>query len=390
MSAKAIGILVCAALSALSAFAAYTPCAEARRIRRILDFDGTINNDQGPTSTWRTYWQLERIDNQHTLLSPVPVAEGAPSSVFLSYREYLELVQLVGRNGLFNSTQPVRLEADPVFLNRPLEFVPGWYQVNPTTTFRFYRPASRGDGYLVRDLNYAEERTRILNAGTDGRTFTWQGPAWGIFAAGTDSPERIEDLVISTSRWHERHEWQAFFDRLKAMGAIAHSHGRSRDGQETAIRVHNLKSPESRLVASDTQELVHAKARVINFEATDLIHSRRLPGSVSDEPDILVVGEDDPRYVDSIVRQIEELSATGNFVYDVRFVFFNATQEQFLSSARYPFRWTTFERGRGRVSTAAEIAEILAPSAPSAVTRVSDAPKSCSLYFASHTSGGRR
>ena len=354
-----------------------------------MDFDGTINNDQGPSSTWRTYWQLERIDNQHTLLSPVPVTEGAPSSVFLSYREYLEIVQLVGRNGLFNSTQPIRLEPDPVFLHRPLEFVPGWYQVNPSTTFRFYRPASRGDGYLVRDLNYAEERTRILNAGADGRTFTWRGPAWGIFTAGTDSPERIEDLVISTSRWHERHEWQAFFDRLKAMGAIAHSRGQSRDGRETTIRVHNLKSPESRVVTSDTQELAHAKARVILYEATDLIHSRRLSASDSDKPDILVVGEDDPRYVDSIVRQIEELSATGNFVYDVQFVFFNATQDQFLSSARYPYRWTTFERGRGRVSTAAEIAEILEPSASLPFAGAQGAPRACSSYFGSPAAGGR-
>jgi hypothetical protein len=341
--------------------------AQAGRVVRLLDFDGTIVDDQSDFSAWRSYWTLVRVDELHTMMQSIPAVEGAPPTVEISYRDYLRNRPLFARQNVFNSLERVRLEEDPIFRGRPREFVPGWYQVDPALTFKRYRPGTRGQNYILRDWEHAENRARIMNERSGGKPhYDWRGPAFALFFAGMSDPATVGDTKVFSARWHTPDETQELMDAWAKAGAIPFSRGVNSRGDATTIKWHSLSSPEARLFSSDSRQLAARKAQVVQDEATALLHA---PYDGRPSPHTLIAAEDDPRNVDAIAAKMLELSTSGGFSYNVKFVFFNVSSDADFKFAKYPFRFAVFERGRARSATEAEILSWTTPAPAAAAAR---------------------
>jgi hypothetical protein len=332
------------------------------RVRRLLDFDGTIVDDQSETSTWRTYWLLIRVDQLHSVMQPMPMSSGAPATIRISYREYLKYMKHLARDEIFNLLETVPLEDDPLLKGRRREFVPGFYRVDPAQTFKYYRPATdqKNKSYIINDYNHAKTRTAIMTARDDGKVYDWRGPAWRLFQAGMSDPSTVGDTKIFSSRWHTPQEVEALMQLWKADGEIGFTNGFDIRGRPTQLTFYSLSAPESRLYSRDPSELAARKAQIVRDEATALLHAPFVPG---DESHTLIVAEDEPRYVDAVAVALRELSSSPGFVHQMKFVLFNTTvHPSDLASARYKWPYTVFERGTARPATSQEIQEWEAPS----------------------------
>lgn len=336
--------------------------AQAGRTVRLLDFDGTIVDDQSATSTWRTDWILARIDRMHSAMQVVPAQEAAPPTLSVSYRDYLRYANRLGRDGMINSLTPVPLDPDPVFRGRPRSFVPGWYQIDDSITFKRYEPTPRGTDYLVQDWQNAELRTRYMNASGSlpgPAPYDWRGPGFSLFHAGMSDPSTVGDTKIFTRRDPTDAGGQRLLDAWAAGGVIGHSRGVDGLGGATTVKWHSLVGgPESVLFSHGSRHLAADKAQVVQDEATALLHG---PHDGTPGPHTLIAGEDDPANVDAVARIMAELSASGDFAYGITFVLLNASSDEAFKTARHRFRYSVFERGRARGATAEEIASWTAP-----------------------------
>lgn len=331
-----------------------SPAAVARRVY-VLDKDGTINDDQSPTATWRTPWVLRRIDQVRNLLQ---IGERKlPETVEVSYREYRRLAPRLGRGpGQVGPPGTVTLDYDPVDPNRELTFEPGRYAVDPDTTFRHYRePTGRGRSSLVRDLKAAILRTKLMHeAGEPG---DWRGPAFPLLRQALRFAPSSNELILVTARNHSPGEWRRFFGVLKEEGLV--------NFVPKALRVYSMTDEESLQFGRDG--MGPKKSAVMDAVAFDLLSDQDLHEELS--PDAyeaargetrmghtLIFGEEEPRYVDSLRRQMQASSSDLYLTHRIKFVLFNAGFDEEVAEAFFPWRYTVIHKGVGRAATPAEIA----------------------------------
>jgi hypothetical protein len=364
-------------LALLMAFG-LAPFGTHARTLYLLDFDGTITDDQSPLSSWRTPWILRRIDRLRSLLQPNPARLELPQTIEISYREYRQLARLLGKgDGQINSLQPITLAPDPLHPEKETEIIPGYYAVDEHISFKYYRPARRRYySYLVNHLEEAVKRTQILNDDLVGRLgreplpeekYKWKGLAFPLVQLALSNPETVTDLVVMTARWHAEWEFQKFLKTLRDLGEIQYVHGSDRGRRRVLPRFHSLAEPES--LQFGRHGLGSKKANVVMAEAAQLLNSpANFHEELSADPveaakgvrrstHAMIVGEDDPRFVDSIRKTLEALSGELYYSHKIKFILLNTGSDEDLKQARWPWRWTVFHLGFGREATLDEVAQ---------------------------------
>lgn len=355
----------------------FTAQTEARTLY-LLDFDGTITDDQSDLSSWRTPWILRRIDRLRSLLQPNPLRLDLPETIELSYREYRRLAPLLGKgDGQINSLAPATLDFDPLYPDRPTQIIPGYYAIDENITFKYYRPSRRRSvSYLVTHLEEAVARAKLLNVQRSqmlGRKLspseqsTWKGRAFPLLQHALSKPETVADLVVATARWHADWEFHKFLKALQTAGEIQYTHGPSRGGIKAHPRFHSLSEPES--LQFGRHGLGPKKAEVLKAEAAQLLNSPAdMHEELSQDPveaakglkrktHTMIVAEDDPRFVQAMRKTLEELSGELYYSTHVKFVLLNAGTDEDVRQARWPWRYTVFHLGFGREATREEIAQ---------------------------------
>lgn len=336
------------------------------KIVRLLDFDGTIVRDHGPFSTWRTYWILQRVDQLHSMMQPVAGLREAPETLQISFDEYLAYNRFLAKNGIINGFQSVLLERDPLRPNRPLSFVPGFYQVEDNLTFKYYRPSGQPNrNYILSDYREALARTKILNSEGETR-YDWRGGAFSLFRAGLGKKESVGDTVIFSARWSYPSQLQQLVEQMRKDGFIANSVGKNFDGTKAYVRFHALSAPESLVFGRGG--IGRKKVAVLTDEVRQLLWSaspkhRELAVGESAakagkfiEAHAIVVAEDDPRYVEDLRKAMENLSSDLYYSTKIKFVLVNTGAQDAIQSARWKWKYTVFDRGIGREALPEEIA----------------------------------
>jgi hypothetical protein len=343
---------------------ALNPLASAK-IRYVLDIDGTLVQDQGPTAGWVSYWTLKRIDQRHTSLQPVP--ESDPQSnpfVDISFGDYRRFLYELGKDeGMLGGFEPRNLSFDPVYPDRNLRFVPGFYRVSNDLTYRRYRPNYEGGlSYLLEDFHDAKLRQQLSRG-----KLKWQGPAFPLLVAGLSDPAEVDSVVFSTARYQTEEEIFAWLEEMKTDGLVKNVRGKNAAGEPIRPRHHPLHGPDAILFG---QKLLEKKIQVPADEATQLLNGISLPHSelVPDEYGAragqtalyhtVITAEDDPMFVRAISRKLEGLSSDLHFSHRIKFVLFNVGGTERgtePNSYRWPWRWTVYDRGFGREALPEEI-----------------------------------
>jgi hypothetical protein len=346
------------------------------RVVYLLDFDGTITDDQSDLTSWRTPWILRRIDRRRSLLQPSPEEFDLPETFEITFQEHRRLASLLGKgDGLIGSLTPLTLEPDPLRGGEPITFIPGYYAVDDRITFKYYRPARRRQkSYLVNDLQEAIARADVMNAEKmeilgrplrEEEKYRWKGYGFPLLKKALASPYTVSDLVIFTARWHADWEFQQFLSLLKKQGLIENDRGRSRNNRVSWPRFHSLNEPEA--LQFGRYDLGEKKANVLLAEAASLLNS---PGVTHEELSsdsleakmgikrrvhTMIVGEDDPRYLDTLRKTMEALSGELYYTHKIKFILLNTGSDADVARARWPWRWTVFHKGFGREALPEEI-----------------------------------
>jgi hypothetical protein len=357
----------------LLSLATILPITSGAKVVGLFDFDGTLTHDRGSGPGWVTPWILKRVEEMHTtyqqyadgpidvtltsqpqieyynsrnsthapINQPARVKLRMPEQILISYDEYYRYQLMFAKGeGYLGSLTPVLLDYDPMFPERELLIVPGYYRTFDLT-FKYYREGTgaRPSNYLNRDFRSALERTRRLGDG-----FSWKGKAFPLFQSLMASPETVQDVQIFTSRGQSSREHRAFWRSLASTGEIAHVRGP--EGQWPIV--HALGSPESRIYGRTLSE---KKVDVVRNVLNSLYHSAgskhlelNKNGKIA-RTHTLIVAEDEPSYVDAIANYLFEMSG-GYYADRVKVVLFNTGQDEEIPHARFPNRWTVFLPGR--------------------------------------------
>lgn len=361
----------------------------------LFDIDGTLNNDKGPSSSWRTPWLLKRIDHMHSLFqqspnkpveveltepeqisyynqrfgtlhdlnTPVRVSITLPQQIAVSYDEYSKFQELWAKSEtIAGALQPILLDYDPLRQNKERLIVPGYYRVFDLT-FKYYRERSApGKNYLVQDYDQAKARANAL-----GSPFEWKGRAFALFQAFMAHPETVMNAQRFTSRGHRSEEYWAWDDQMVSDGEIAFA--TSLDGKRPIV--HSLSQPEARIYG---QSLVEKKVQVVKgaaealFRTTAPRHKELAPDQdraargIEVDTHTVIVAEDEPSYVAAIADYMVNLS--GSYFADrIKLVLFNTGSDEEILRSRFPWRWTVITGRGGRPATEAEIQKWHEPKA---------------------------
>jgi hypothetical protein len=352
-------------LASLLALVTLQTSVSDAKVVRLLDFDGTIVRDQGPYSTWRTYWILQRVDQLHSMMQPVPYLVEAPETLQISYNEYVQFNRYLAKDGMINSLTAVDLEKDPLRPDRPTSFIPGFYQVDDNLTFKYYRPSGKPNkNYLLSDYREAVKRTALLNQNGETR-YDWRGPAFALFQGGLARPDSVADTVIFSARWSYQPQVQQLIEEMHKDREVVYAQGVNLDKSKSFVRFHALSAPESLLFGRSG--IGSKKVAVLNDEVRQLLWStspkhlelavsgRAAKNGDTGETHTMIVAEDDPRYVDDLRRALENLSSDLYYSANIKFVLFNSGTSENIKSARWKWKYTVFERGIGREALPQEI-----------------------------------
>ena len=344
------------------------PSARAR-VYYVLDLDGTITNDQSRYAAWRTPWILFRVKQLRSLLQQDPDELGLPETLDISYGEYVRLrPSLAIRDGLLGDLNPVPLDADPIWTDRPKSFVPGYYYVDTTLSFKYYRPGRKDQNYLLRDQKLSEERhERFLDPkGPWGQSDGLWGEAFPLLQKGLSDPQTVEDVIVLTARHSLKRHSQQWIEHLQKRGFVRYAEGRSRNGRKTQPRFISMNDPQA--LAFGRTSLAQRKAAAMKELALELLESRdgeqhlelAIRGEEArrgrkQELHTLIVAEDAALNQAALRRSLENLSTEHDFQASVKFVLLNAGPDELIEASRWPWRWTVFDHGFGRPATKAEI-----------------------------------
>lgn len=322
-------------------------CLESHaRVVYLLDFDGTIVNDHGPQAAWRTPWILKRLDHIHTLIESNPQKLNLPEQIEVSFDEYRRLAPLLAKEeGLPGDFNPFLLDIEPLDPDRHRLILPGYYRVSPDITFTRYRPHPKALSYLLQDTKDAEKRTRLSQG-----ELTWKGRAFPLLQQALSASDTVHNLVIHTARHHTDEEFSLWLAHLKKRRLIRHMESLSPSRRPRLI---SLNEPESLALGRSLSE---KKGNVVVSVAQQMLISpepTHIENGVSRHT--LIVGEDDPRHVEMIRKNLEWLSSDHRFSHNIKFVFFHTGTDGEVRSARWPWRWTVFERGFGREANPSEV-----------------------------------
>jgi hypothetical protein len=334
----------------LFAFAFLVSSGLQAHIKAVLDFDGTIVNDHHADSGWRTYWRLKKVEHPHNSLQVAHLTEG-PATIEISFAEYRRLLpRLAKGEALLGDLNPQPLDADPLNPKRPNEIIPGIYRVSDDISYARFRPNPSGKSFLLEDYATAlkrEEQTR-------GKS-KWRGIAFPLLEASVEAQGNKEgpptrSVVISTDRVNDESEFEQMF--------------RKEFGVKAEIRYHLLNSPEGIFFGPGPTE---RKVGVVAKEAEELLtglHSTHQE-LVTDEVEAkagkmaavktLIVAEDNPIYLEAIIKKMQALSSELRYTNQIKFVLLNAAYDVEVESNRWPWRWTVFDKGFGRQALPEEV-----------------------------------
>lgn len=353
------------------------------KIVGIFDVDGTLNRDKGPGAAWITPWLLKRVERLHSVAQqspngsvqvelsepaqieyynnryntthptdlPVIVPISLPDILPISFDEFSQIEASIAKDeGVLGSLRPTLLKFDPVYPQRQLLVIPGYYRIFDLT-FKYYREAAnRSNNYLLRDLRNARKRVTLL-----GEAAVWKGPAFALFQAMMDSQDTVLNVNRFTSRGQSESDfWEADEDMV-LNGEIKHSKGR--DGRRP--KNYLLSRPESRLfgknLATEKLEVIKEILRSLYHSAGEK-HFERI-----DNKDrmrmihTLIVAEDEPAYVEPIAEYFLNMSS-GYYADQVKLVILHTGSDEQVKNASFPYRWTVFMPGhRARPATRDEI-----------------------------------
>jgi hypothetical protein len=331
-----------------------SPLAFAKK-RFVLDFDGTIVNDRGPDAGWKTYWTLKRIESLHSGMQPLPQSAALPPTIDISYAEYRRLMPLLGKGeAQVGDLQTASLDKDPLYPQRPTNLIPGYYRVSNDISYRRFRPGLEGENWLLSDLKDAVARQEQSRS-----RLKWRGPAFPLLTAA-----QPDELVLFSARAHTDAEFAAFMDALLELKEIKSVTATNPLGQPVRARSHFLNDAESIVFG---RGLAEKKAKVPAEEAAQLLtgpfkkhielhpDEYRARNGETLEMHLLVVAEDDPRYVAAVTPVLEQLSADLHYSQNIKFVLFNAGDAEEIAASRWKHRWTVFDRGFGREALVDEV-----------------------------------
>lgn len=352
-------------------------------IRYVLDFDGTIVNDQGEHAAWRTDWTLVRTDYRHSawqesaaypLSLTIPLSEGGtkqllvqlPETLEVSYGEYRSLRQsLATEDGrqlgtAIDPTRPVHLPQDPLNPSRPEWILPGFYHVDKKITYDRFQTIGRSflEHPLLQDFDSALVREQLPE---EFGQYEWRGPGFFLLQAALSDAQKLRRLSILTARGHEYSEVSELFERFKKLGAVDQS---ARDLEYTLIAI----GDPANLPLLGKGSLAALKVVGLEKEARQLLYTP-LPTHFELAADpraaargeyirrqVLLYAEDDPIHIQNVGQRISDLSMRGDFKAKIKFVLYQSTvSDEF--APRWPQRWTVFHDGRGRPAYPEEIAQ---------------------------------
>lgn len=344
--------------------------------RTVIDFDGTINHDQGADAAWRTDWILVRINarsvgGQPSVLEYAPFAEDGegpelPATFAVSYGEYRQYASKLGKEGdVLGDLREFPLTADPLWKARPKTFIPGYYRVSPDVTFQRFRPHPKTmESFLLEDFDAAVARAKASKGAA-----RLTGRAFPLLVAALTSP-LSSGVVVSTSRWHLDWEWRTLLDeRLWTAGLFKNFGFKKKPKELRPYRVHSLSGPDG-IYYSRGAALAPKKAEVVSIEADALLngplrmqkHEELVVDPVGARNgetalvNTLIVPEDDPVYVAAVGARMAKLSGDLGYAQNIKFVLFNAGSDADVAGGRWPWRWTVFHQGFGRAALEEEIA----------------------------------
>jgi hypothetical protein len=342
--------------------------------RTVIDFDGTINHDQGADAAWRTDWLLYRITSRTVggqpsieEFPPFAEAEGTPalpSTLAVSYGEYRQYASKLGKEGeALGDLRAFPLHPDPLWRDRPKFFVPGYYRVSPDVTFQRFRPhPDRKKSYLLEDFEDAVKRVRASRG-----TMRLTGRAFPLLEAALTRTELSAGVSVFTSRWHLDWEWNQLFDRMWEAGLLRKNGRKGKPAKLAPVRVHSLSGPDSLYYSRGA--LAERKAEVVAIEAATLVdgplalqkHEELAVDPVDARSGLkewrntLLVAEDDPVYVNAVGSRMMKLSGELGYAQNVKFVLFNAGSAADVAAGRWPWRWVVFHYGFAREALPEEI-----------------------------------
>lgn len=358
------------------------------KVYGLFDFDGTIVRDRGEQATWITPWLLKRVEQLHStaqrapnkpleilltdtrhiayynarageshpLDQPLKVSLQMPEQLGVSYDEFIRLEPFLARGeSILGGLRPVLLNPDPLFPERNLLIVPGYYRLFDST-FKYYREAAsfRHKNYLRENFIQARARQKLSDPDK-----TWKGEAFELFAAFMAHPSTVGNAQIFTSRGHQPREYKELWEEMARAGEIKNA--RTVDGRY--LTAHSLSQPEARIFG---RALAERKVQVVKNVMSSLFYSSGERHEIQNsrgkaQVHTLLIAEDEPSYVDTIAQYLLDVSG-GYYADRVEIVLLNTGTDEEIAKARFPFRWTRFEPGRrAMAATPEQIANWLDP-----------------------------
>lgn len=344
------------------------PVPSARAdIRYILDFDGTINHDQGVNAGWRSFLRLKRIEERHTAMQPNPgekfrTPEGGefdlPPTIDISYGEYRRYLSRWGKGeAMIGDLRPVQLDADVVGPQLTLWTVPGLYRLSADVSYYRFRPSTDGTNYLLEDYEAAKRRESLTKGAV-----TWRGRAFPLFQAALAHPD---SLVVLSARSNPEAAFLELFAAMETDRWIP-SAVRTVDGVVQQPRFHLLTSADA--VLWNARSIAERKARAVEKEAEQLLvgpflpHDELVPeisgarAGLKRPMHVVLVAEDEPSYVQAVGKKLEQLSHEARYANQIKFVLFQTGTDQDVRDSSWTRRWTVFDRGFAREALPEEIA----------------------------------
>lgn len=361
----------------LSLLLLVSPFAANAKIVRILDFDGSIVNDHGPTATWITPWVLKRVEELHTTLQQAPNESitvdivdpeqiayinqkhgkdfelnkplrwslQLPETLQISYDEYVRFQnEWAASEASIGGLKPVLLNADPLHPERERLILPGYYR-EFDSTFTYYRSSSSGENHLLPQFEEAEARAAAL-----GAPATWKGQGFDYLVAGLSQSSTVQDVHVLTKRGQKAKEFYELFDKMKSKGLFRYSV--SADGKRPDIialslpeaRIHGRSTVEQKVNAvrnifESTVRSAGSKHMELSVDSTGRSTSEKKPGHV------LLIVEDEPAIFDGFIEMALKLSG-GISGDQVKIVLVNAGSDEDVRRSRFPYRTVVISAGR--------------------------------------------
>ena len=342
----------------------------------FLDVDGTTFDDQSARSTWGRMWHLKLVETPRNVLQPDPRGLALPEIFPVTFREYKRLRPHLARGPAeLNRLDPMPLDVDPIYPDRPRTIIPGYYYASPDVTFIEYRPGRDGtSSYLVDRQEEAIVRARKMNAElaetlgrppTADEAFRWQGPAMDLIRHAMSRPKTVDRIYFRTAGDHQPWEWQALFNIWKREGVIKHAFGKNGFGERTVPHVKSISDWDAMLLGrrfdvrkgNELRMMAEALANSSADQHAELSpDEREAARGIERTGHTLIVAEDDPNMLTDLRQHLMALSGEIQITNRVKFVLLNARVAGDPVDPLFPYEWTVFHRRLQRPATAAEIA----------------------------------